>query len=181
MPIRDDKQAGSFVLAAGVLMCLFSSFGLLMVTLQRAMLASRLSAPSSSTRAAVLAVFLELHRVWLLYLPLTFLGGLVFAVTGRFIMSGSPRARLLAKANAVGGYIWNVAYMISVSGIVDKMMALSSGTPESIRMVVKVFAYVSGSAIGFGIPTALLYVLRPIRGNSVELTSGSSGTDENNI
>ena len=88
--LRTGRISGIVTCISGIVMIGFAVFGLLFVVLQRLMF---------STMSLVDMVD-AIHAVWLVYLPLMIVGGIVYAVTGWKIQGGSHFARRVAQANS---------------------------------------------------------------------------------
>jgi hypothetical protein len=157
--LRTDKVSGIVTLVFGLMMIAFGSFGLLIVALQRLMIAATMQNPQNADMSRVVEAMKAIHGVWFIYLPLMVAGGLVFAVCGFFLLRGSFAARRIAQANAICGYVWGIAYSISCYQIMDVVMPQTPELPDSVRTAFMWLSLVGGTLLNALFPTALLYLL----------------------
>src|SRR4051812_6422302 len=85
LKLRSDKVAGAITGVLGICLAAFASFGLLMVALQRFMFSRMPRMPPDSNGIAMEDWFQATHGIWMIYMPLMIVGGLVLAVAGFYV------------------------------------------------------------------------------------------------
>ncbi len=164
MTVRSDKVSGIVTSVFGLLMTAFACFGLLILGFQRMVILGMPQEHEDAEAAAVMKAMLAIHHVWLIYLPLMIVGGLIFVGAGWWLYRGSQVARRIAQATALGGYVWVAAYTVSCYQIMDDIMP--RGLPEPARVAFMWLSLVSGTLIGAAFPSVLLFFLSRPRGGT---------------
>ncbi|QDU28347.1 hypothetical protein ETAA8_34470 [Anatilimnocola aggregata] len=158
MSLRSDFASGIITGVFGVLMTLFAGFALLIIALQRAMLGMMPVRPGERHGIDVMKVADTIHGIWFFYMPLTLVGGLVFAISGYYLYRGSNVARRVAQLNAICGFAWTVAYAISC-GQASEIQAELMSMPAPMVALNRWFTIIATIVFGSLFPGALLIVL----------------------
>ena len=114
--------------------------------------------PAKADADKFLETMQAVHRVWFTYLPIMIAGGVVFAVAGYYLSRGSLTARRIAQANAIAGYVWLAAYIMSCYPLMDDLMPQGI-LPAPVRIAFKWFTLIFGTLQGAAFPTLLLFLL----------------------
>ncbi len=160
-PLRTDKVSGTLTGGFGVTMMGFSAFGLLIVVLQCAAIATMGPIPIRPDGFDFGAAMNAMHRLWFLYMPLMFAGGLVFAICGWRIYRDSVIARHVAQCNAVLGYLWGIAYTLAAVALMDQFGKHEIPFELSPQLMAGYRWFVIIASIAFNslFPTGLLLIL----------------------
>jgi hypothetical protein len=140
-------------------MIAFAVFGLMIIALQRVLLATMPPIPQNPCDPPFADMLDAAHSVWFVYLPLMFGGGIIYVVAGFLVRRGSHAARRIAQANAIAGYLWVIAYSISCYQIIHLVSPPKDVLPEPANAVFQWMSIIGGTVTGAAFPTGLLYLL----------------------
>lgn len=160
--MRTDHTAGFLTGLFGMAMMGFATFGLFGVFAQRVVLASIGPIPISPDGLDFEAAAAAIHGLFLTFLPLQFVVGLLFAICGWQIYRGSRAARRFAQALAcigIGGcaaYAWSCASLLEKF---DQLSPFSKFSPELSFIFEGVMILIT-FLMSASFPAGLLVILR---------------------